>query len=113
MWYVVHKLLCNLETQARKRQTPGRNYVIPMNCRELNSFLISNPVAFLVFFFFFLSLEIALQMLSILGEETWLRQVIVRWLRECFKASRAGMLNYILIIIIFNNLPSPSSKGIE
>lgn len=38
-------------------------------------------------------------MLSILGEETWLRQDTVRWLRGCLKARRAGMLNYILIIV--------------
>lgn len=38
-------------------------------------------------------------MLSILGEETWLRQDAVRWLRVCLKASRTGMLNYILIVV--------------
>lgn len=34
--YVARTLLCNLETQARKHQTPSRNYVIPMNCREFS-----------------------------------------------------------------------------
>lgn len=53
-------------------------------------------------------------MLRVLGEETWLRwEDTVRWLRVSLKASRARMLNYILIIVDLVITPLPKEQRKE